>query len=112
MITINTFDDYQIAAKTTAIYPKNAKIIYPALGLAGEVGEVVNKIKKIIRDDDEKLTQSRVTQISKEIGGVMWYVAVLCSDLELNLGDVCRENIDILLSRKKRGTLKGDGDDR
>jgi NTP pyrophosphatase (non-canonical NTP hydrolase) len=109
---IQTFDDYQQAAARTAIYPEDARVTYPALGLAGEAGEVANKIKKIIRDDGMVVTEERRAQISKEIGGVMWYVAALCTDLELNLGDVCRENIAILNSRQERGTLQGDGDER
>jgi NTP pyrophosphatase (non-canonical NTP hydrolase) len=109
---IQTFDDYQQAAAQTAIYPEDTRVTYPALGLAGEAGEVANKIKKIIRDDGMVVTEERRAQISKEIGGVMWYVAALCTDLELNLGDVCRENIAILNSRQERGTLQGDGDER
>ena len=109
---IRTFDDYQEAATKTAIYPEAARVTYPALGLAGEAGEVANKVKKIIRDDGLATTDQRRAQIRKEIGGVMWYVAALCTDLQLNLGDVCRENIEILRSRQERGTLKGDGDNR
>jgi len=109
---IRTFDDYQAAAAKTAIYPAQTRVVYPALGLAGEAGEVANKVKKIFRDDGKVVTHERKMQIRKEIGGVMWYVAALCTDLGLNLGDVCRENAAILASRQERGTLKGDGDDR
>jgi NTP pyrophosphatase (non-canonical NTP hydrolase) len=112
MSTINTFDEFQEAAAKTAIYPEGTKVIYPTLGLTGEAGEVANKVKKIIRDDDCEITDERLQQVSEEIGGVMWYIAALCTDLNLNLGDVCRENIEILTSRQERGTLKGDGDNR
>ena len=131
------FDEYQEAAAKTAIYPRDAKIIYPALGLAGEVGEVAEKIamewpigslpslmlaahagkaanqaKKILRDDEGELTPERRAAIAKEIGGVLWYCADLATCLGLNLGDIARENADILASRAERGTLRGDGDDR
>ena len=43
-------DDYQDNAKKTAIYAPEHMIMYPALGLAGEAGEVANKVKKIMRD--------------------------------------------------------------
>lgn len=107
-----TFDDYQIAAARTAIYPEDAKILYSAMGLAGEAGEVANQVKKIIRDDDCELTPERQAQIAKEIGGVLWYCAALATDMHLNLGDIARENIAILASRQDRGALTGDGDDR
>ena len=105
---INTFDDYQVAAAHTAIYPGEIRVLYPALGLAGEAGEVANKVKKIYRDDDEKRRQ----QIAEELGGVLWYIAAICTDLGLNMGDVARRNIEILASRCERGTLTGDGDER
>lgn len=109
---MNTFDEFQEAATKTAIYPSGSEVWYPALGLAGEAGEVANQVKKILRDDDYDITDERRAAIRKEIGGVMWYAAVLCTDLNLNLGDVCRENIEILASRQERGTLHGDGDNR
>ena len=69
---IRSFDDYQEACVMTAVYPEEFRIFYPALGLAGEAGEVANKIKKIIRDDGNTVTDERRKQIGKEIGGVMW----------------------------------------
>lgn len=109
---IRTFDDYQAAAVRTAIYPDGVRILYPALGLAGEAGEVANKVKKIYRDDGSSVTDERRRQIAKELGGVLWYVAAVCNDLGLNMGDIARENAAILASRQERGTLKGDGDQR
>ncbi len=131
------FNDYQIAAAKTAIYPADSKVFYPALGLPGEVGEVAekvtqlppdswgatllmaahagkaaNQVKKIIRDDEGEIAEARRQAIAKEIGGVLWYCAALATDLGLNLGDIAQENADILSSRAERGTLKGDGDDR
>jgi len=109
---IRTFDDYQAAAIRTAVYPDSIRILYPALGLAGEAGEVANKVKKIYRDDGGRVTDDRRVQVAKELGGVLWYVAAVCTDLNLNMGDVARENAAILASRQQRGTLHGDGDDR
>ena len=109
---IRTFDDYQAAAIQAAVYPDDIRILYPALGLAGEAGEVANKVKKIYRDDGGRITDDRRVQVSKELGGVLWYVAAVCTDLNLNMGDVARENAAILASRQQRGTLHGDGDDR
>ena len=50
-----TFEEYQLSAAATAIYNKHYKGVYPALGLAGEAGEVAEKVKKVIRDNDRRI---------------------------------------------------------
>ncbi len=105
-------DDYQNNAKATAIYPKEHKIMYPALGLAGEAGEVANKVKKIIRDGVQNMPLDWKQQLASEIGDVLWYCAVLADDLNVSLGTVAAQNIEKLERRKLKGTLKGSGDKR
>ena len=102
-----TLSSYQKAASSTAIYPTQHAITYPALGLAGEAGEVANKVKKIIRDG--KLDKAA---LKGEIGDCLWYIATLCRDLNIDLGDVAKANLEKLQDRKARGTLKGSGDNR
>ena len=102
-----TLSSYQKAASSTAIYPTQHAITYPALGLAGEAGEVANKVKKIIRDG--KLDKAA---LKGEIGDCLWYIAALCRDLNIDLGDVAKANLEKLQDRKARGTLKGSGDKR
>ena len=103
---------YQTLAGKTAIYPRHLETIYPALGLAGEAGEVAGKVKKIFRDDGGSLTISRAAELRKEIGDTLWYIAALANDLGMCLDEIAQENIDKLSDRKERGTLKGDGDNR
>lgn len=79
--------EYQLAAYKTAAYPPEYKITYPSIGLAGEIGEVCNKCKKIIRDDGGVLTDTRKKQIVGEVSGALWYVAALATDLNLRLHD-------------------------
>ena len=105
-------NEYQKVAVTTAIYPAQHKILYPALGLAGEAGEVANKVKKIVRDGYEKSPADWREQIASELGDVLWYCAALASDLGLSLGKIATENANKLSSRKKRGTIGGSGDNR
>ena len=100
-------DDYQREAKDTAIYPVSAHVIYPAMGLANEAGEVLGKVKKMIRDG--KLDREATLA---EIGDVLWYVAVLADDLNTNLSDIANNNLQKLRSRQARGTLQGSGDNR
>ena len=101
---------YQSKAKSTAIYPMSASVLYPALGLAGETGEVCEKLKKRIRDKvDEDVF---LNDIKKELGDVLWYVANLACDLNLTLDEIAILNLRKLEDRQKRGKLKGSGDDR
>lgn len=102
------FKEYQELAKTTAIYPDNARIFYPALGLAGEVGEVCEKVKKHIRDGRELDKED----LTKELGDVLWYLSALAGDLGINLDDVAVTNFNKLKSRMERNVISGSGDNR
>lgn len=105
-------DDYQENAKKTAIYAPEHRIMYPALGLAGEAGEVANKVKKIMRDGIHKLPSDWKQQLCSEIGDVLWYCAVLADDLNTSLGTIAAQNIEKLERRQSLGTLQGSGDKR
>lgn len=105
--------EYQEKARTTALYPNvGNNPYYAGLGLAGEAGEVANRIKKIQRDDGGVITDKKRAEIKKELGDVLWYVACVASEIGLDLDEVAKANIDKLASRKERGTLHGDGNDR
>ena len=102
-----TFNDYQKQASETAIYRSEHAVIYPALGLAGEAGEVANKVKKILRDN--KFDRD---QVAAEVGDCLWYIAAICRDLNVDMGELAQANLDKLNDRKERGTLQGNGDTR
>ena|SRR5580700_9201316 len=103
---------YQRLSRRTAEYPREAWLAYPALGLAGEAGEVAEHAKKAIRDDGGRVGEERRAAMAKELGDVLWYVAQLATELGLDLDAVAQGNLDKLLSRKQRGVLSGSGDDR
>lgn len=107
-----TLDEYQALAMATAIYPAEMAIVYPALGLAGETGEVADKIKKTIRDHAATFHPDRREAIARELGDVLWYCAALARDLGYSLDHIAAMNIDKLQSRQQHGTLHGDGDNR
>ncbi len=108
------FNTYQKKALRTALYPKKHKVIYPALGLGGEAGEVLDKVQKWLRGDDGQgqMKGKRKEAIREELGDVLWFLAVLAADLGLKLEDIAGGNIKKLESRQKRGVLHGDGDKR
>jgi NTP pyrophosphatase (non-canonical NTP hydrolase) len=104
--------EYQRLSRRTAEYPREAWLTYPALGLAGEAGEVAEHAKKVIRDDGGEVTDERRTAMTKELGDVLWYVAQLASELDLQLEEIAQVNLEKLLSRQQRGVLSGSGDER
>lgn len=107
------FDDYQDFTDTTAAYPDiGNNVIYPALGLAEEAGEVAGKIKKAIRDDGGILTEDRTIALLKELGDVLWYVARLARELGVPFSQVAELNRLKLKSRRARNRIGGSGDER
>lgn len=107
------FDDYQKKSRKTALYPNvGENFIYPTIGLAGETGEVSEKIKKVIRDKGGKIDDETREMIKKELGDVLWYVSQLASELGISLDDIAEKNIEKLYSRLERGKLHGSGDNR
>jgi len=105
-------DKYQEQAIKTAIYGAGNKIIYPTLGMAGEAGEVANKVKKVLREKDGVFTDEAKGDLAAEVGDVLWYVALLARDLGYSLEEIAEGNLKKLKSRQERGKLSGDGDKR
>ncbi len=107
------FEEYQEKSRETAMYPDiGNNFVYPTLGLTGEAGEVADKIKKIIRDDEGKISSEKKQEISKELGDVLWYLSQLTTELDLSLSDVAAQNIEKIQSRKQRNKISGNGDNR
>ena len=108
-----TPDLYERLAGETAIFPKEKALEYLALGLTSEAGEVAGKVKKLIRDgEDKEGFELKKIAISHEIGDVLWYCAMLAKEVGVPLNEIMRDNLAKLYSRKERGTLSGSGDDR
>ena len=108
-------DEYQLACGETANYPGSGELLgllYTSLGLAGESGELCDKVKKVIRDSNMKLTDERREALVYELGDVLWYVARTAHELGITLSEVARLNIDKLSSMKERGKISGEGDNR
>jgi NTP pyrophosphatase (non-canonical NTP hydrolase) len=109
-----TFDEYQKQALTTAIInpdPLMDKTIW-AMGIAGEAGEVVEKWKKIVAYKAGKISEEDLGELKKELGDVVWYVAVMAESLGLSFEEVIQLNVKKLQDRKKRRVIKGKGDNR
>ena len=66
-------NEYQEMTQATAIYPKETGLYYTTLGLIGESGEIANKVKKVIRDDDGIVSSEMREDLADELGDVLWY---------------------------------------
>lgn len=96
------FDEYQTAAlRTFRRVPgaENAQMGIMALGLAGEVGEVAEHIKKYLGHGKEL----DVLELKEELGDVLWYLAILSDMFGLNLDTIAQFNVDKLKARYPNG---------
>jgi NTP pyrophosphatase (non-canonical NTP hydrolase) len=106
-------DGYQRGAlRTAAPRDKKNELLHLVLGLVGESGEVAEKFKKWVRDLDSDESRIDRAAVAKELGDVLWYVAVLADYLDLSLDDIATANLAKLASRSERGVLGGSGDNR
>jgi len=118
---LNDLNDYQErAARYDLAAPTCGQLWYYGLGVAGEAGEVADKVKKLYRggavlsrqQDLSGLPQVERDELVKELGDVLWYVAAIARMLDVSLSDVAHVNLAKLESRLKRGTVFGTGDNR
>lgn len=121
------FNSYQERAKETAVFPnayfndvingghvvaRQLSAVYPVLGLTGEAGEVAEKVKKLIRDRNGLYDDQWVEELKKELGDVLWYLAIIADCFKIKFDDVANTNISKLASRKERNKINGEGDNR
>ena len=83
-------NEYMKFQKSTEI--KELDLKYMALGLGGEVGEVLNEIKKLERDDNNIMTSERKIKIIEEMGDVLWYMSAMCNRLDTNFDELIKHN--------------------
>jgi NTP pyrophosphatase (non-canonical NTP hydrolase) len=107
-----SFAEYSVRASRTAQYPGDKAIEYLGLGLASEAGEVAGHVKKAVRDDSGVITLERKAAMVAELGDCLWYLAELSRSLGVTLNYVAMKNLEKLESRRDRGVIKGEGDER
>lgn len=109
-----TFDEYQKRAHSTAIQPDEGvpALMFWALAVCGEAGELAEKVKKIYRDNAGVMTHERFKAIIAEMGDVLWYLSEIASALDTTLGYVAAYNVAKLDDRLKRQVIKGEGNKR
>jgi NTP pyrophosphatase (non-canonical NTP hydrolase) len=109
-----TLEEYQKQALTTVIASDSEfrDLLHWVLGINGEAGEIAEKIKKIIRDKNGEVSKEDKTELAKEVGDVLWYLAVFAHHLGVPFEQIAQQNLDKLQSRKARGVLSGSGDNR
>lgn len=91
---------------------KNRDLADRGLGLAGAAGNVCDRVKKMFRDDGGTLTDTRRVAIVAGLGQVLRCVSLMATNLGESLERIAEINVEKLASRKRRGTITGDGDNR
>ena len=88
------FNKYQTESRKTAkrVFTEHP-IVYPTLGLANEAGEFAGKVKKIFRDKEGQISENDRQALKAELGDVLWYLAQLCTELDLSLSEVAEHNL-------------------
>ena len=108
-----TFEQYQKESRSTDLYANVGDgLLMHCLGLTGEVGELAEKIKKVIRNQERVFDETNLPGIEKELGDILWYLAQIATDLDLRLGEEKTKNREKLLDRQKREVIKSVGDER
>jgi NTP pyrophosphatase (non-canonical NTP hydrolase) len=111
------FDYYQRQCETTDVGTSAQDCLEPGwlyyvLGVAGETGEMVEKVKKLFRDKKGVIDNEFIQQVIKENGDIMWYQARFLASLGINYSEVAKTNLEKLKSRQERNVLHGEGDER
>jgi len=111
------FNEYQKKIEVTDRSGDAQKLLghpinYYMYGMVGEIGEVFEKTKKLFRDHKGIPSEDFKTEITKEVGDVLWYLTRYCSFFDITLDDVASTNIDKLMKRLKEGKIHGSGDNR
>jgi len=97
------FKQYQEESRKTATYPNlNQSIEYPLMGLMGEFGELSEKFKKIMRDNNGVMSQERIDGIKGELGDLMWYLFQIYSEAKI---DFEKEYIEKQLFIEQKSSL-------
>ena len=120
-------NEYQKAAMSTCM-PESENFAYMILNLVGELGEFASKVAKSIRKGQmvvdrnglqivgDVATVADVDQLHEglkaEAGDILWQLSGLCSISGWSLEEIARGNLVKLASRKERGEIDGNGDNR
>ena len=101
---LDDLDMYQKSAKATAIYPRDYSIVYPAIGLAGEAGEVANKVKKLIRDNpdmtDDIKEKVKISRNFNDENIRLLAERIICTNSSGDIPDDIRERYDDLIIKR------------
>lgn len=109
---MENINEYAKWTDETAKYPEKRGLEYTLFGLFGETGELANKYKKIIRDDNGIITREKYLSMISELGDVAWYFVRVCKELGIEPSEVIDKNIEKLTKRKKENKISGSGDNR
>ncbi len=105
-------ENYQEFCPETFVYhtDHNRNLAHITNGLFAEAGEIAAAYQKFYRGDYEEIELHK--RLIGEIGGLMYYLSMLCNIEGISLTSVLIDNKAKLLDRQRRGVIQGDGDER
>lgn len=97
------FKTYQTESRKTATYPGlNQSIEYPLMGLMGEFGELCEKFKKILRDNNGNMSEERKDGVISECSDLLWYLFQIYSESKI---DFEKEYVEKQLFAEQKSSL-------
>jgi len=109
------FSTYQMLSRETAkeyadpdVGDEETTALFLALATNGEAGELAEKVKKYVREEDDEYLDDAVY----EIGDILWYLSQMATLLDTDLSSIAEQNIDKLMDRDERMEIFGEGDHR
>ena len=120
-----TLNNYHEKAMATCL-PSCNNDVYALNGMQAEVGEIADKVAKWVRKgicriesnhlvfntSDENVVAGFRKELAKELGDVLWFIALMSKTLGYELEEVAQMNIEKLRDRAQRGVIIGEGDNR
>lgn len=96
-------NEYQASAQKHAFYRYADPLVYCVMALAGEVGELANKLKKSMRSGADR----NMAVLMDELGDCLWYVSATAKELGYTLEEVAEFNLTKLAARVEKHVVVG-----
>lgn len=103
-----SISDFSSSAKESASYPGvGGNVMYPILGMTNTVGRMSAHIQSMVVGGG-RMTEEVRKRLTRDLGGILWHVAMVAHELSTTMDDVARKEIERM---KSEGPPSGEGTD-